>query len=88
MKTFKYSINGCELSIRLDEKQGTIANLLVDGAHPAVSTEDMPAYATVIALALLDHEVEVVHDDEPGTITIAPRETTVWNNPAGLINRL
>lgn len=84
MKTFKYHINGQELAIRLDEKQGTIADIAVDGAHPAISDEDMPAYVAVIALALIEHEVEVVHDDEPGIITLAPRSTS-WANPAELM---
>ncbi len=87
MKTFKYNINGQAFVIRLDEKQGTIADLLIDGEHPAVSEADMPAYAAVIALALIENEVEVVHDDEPGIITLAPSETT-WGTPSSLMNRL
>lgn len=84
MKTFKYHINGRELTIRLDEKQGTIADLAVDGAHPAIPDSDMPAYVAVIALALIEHEVEVVHDEEPGVITLAPRPSN-WANPAELM---
>ena len=53
MKTFKYNINGQTMTIRLDEKQGTIADLLIDGEHPVVSESDMPAYAAAIALALI-----------------------------------
>lgn len=30
----------------------------------------MPAYAAAISLALIEHEVEIVHDDEPGIITV------------------
>ena len=37
MKTFQYQINGHAVSIRLDDREGTIADLLVDGAHPEVS---------------------------------------------------
>ncbi len=87
MKTFKYNLNGQTLVIRLDEKQGTIADLQVDGQHPTVSEEDMPAYAAVIALALIENEVEVVHDDEPGIITLNPTSTS-WATPSSLINRL
>ena len=39
MKTFNYTINGSHLSIRLDEKSGTIAELQVDGKFP-IPTED------------------------------------------------
>lgn len=84
MRTFKYTINGKTLSVRVDEKQGTIADILVDGVHPAVPDEEMPVYAAVISLALIEHEVEIVHDEEPGVITLAP-STSVWGNVAGLL---
>ena len=84
MRTFKYTINGKALSVRVDEKQGTIADILVDGVHPAVPDEQMPVYAAVISLALIEHEVEIVHDEEPGVITLAP-STSVWGNVAGLL---
>jgi len=84
MRTFKYTINGKALSVRVDEKQGTIADILVDGVHPAIPDDKMPIYAAVISLALIEHEVEIVHDDEPGVITLAP-STSVWGNVAGLL---
>lgn len=84
MRTFKYTINGKALSVRVDEKQGTIADILVNGVHPAVPDEEMPVYAAVISLALIEHEVEIVHDEEPGVITLAP-STSVWGNVAGLL---
>lgn len=87
MKTFKYTIDGKELCIRLDEKLGTIADIEIDGAYPVVSEAEMPAYAAVIALALIENEVEVVHDDEPGVITLTP-QANVWAAPADLMNRL
>lgn len=87
MKTFKYNLNGQTLSIRLDEKQGTVADILVNGEHPAVAEEDMPAYAAVISLALIEHEVEVVHDEEPGVITLAPQSSD-WGHPSQLISSL
>ena len=75
------------MSIRLDDREGTIADLLVDGEHPQVSEERMPAYAAAIALALIEHEVEVVHDDETDIITFLPQESS-WNHPSQLMNRL
>ena len=87
MKTFQYQINGHAVSIRLDAREGTIADLLVDGEHPQVSEERMPAYAAAIALALIEHEVEVVHDDETDIITFMPQESS-WNHPSQLMNRL
>ena len=87
MKTFQYQINGHAVSIRLDDREGTIADLLVDGAHPEVIEERMPAYAAAIALALIEHEVEVVHDDETDIITFMPQESS-WNHPSQLMNRL
>lgn len=87
MKTFKYNFNGQTLEIRLDEKQGTIADLLIDGTHPAINEADMPTYAAVIALALIENEVEVVHDEEPGIITLTPTDTS-WATPGSLMNRL
>lgn len=87
MKTFHYTIGGKQLTIRLDEKQGTIANLLFDGQHPLPTEEEMPAYAAVISLALLAYDVEVVHDDEPGIITVEHHRTG-WNNPSALMMQL
>ena len=83
----QYPINGHAVSIRLDDREGTIADFLVDGEHPQVSEERMPAYAAAIALALIEHEVEVVHDDETDIITFLPQESS-WNHPSQLMNRL
>ena len=83
MKTFNYKIGGHDLVIRLDEKQGTIADFKVDGNYPTLSDEEMPAFAAVIALAIIEHEVEVVHDDEPGVITIGKlQHHTPWATPS------
>ena len=87
MKTFQYKLGSQTLTIRLDEKQGTIADFLIDGFHHQLTEEEMPAYAAVIALALIEHEVEVVHDDEPGVITVK-HHPTPWNNPAELMTQL
>ena len=87
MKTCHYTIDGKQLSIRLDEKQGTIAELLLDGQHPLPTEAEMPAYAAVISLALPAYDVEVVHDDEPGIITVEHHRTG-WNNPSSLMTQL
>ncbi len=88
MKTFKYTIDGHALNIRLDEKQGTIADLSVDGHHPTVTGDEMKAYAAVIALALIEHDVEIVHDEEPGVITLASRDVIYgWGHPSQLMNK-
>ena len=41
--------------------------------------------AAVIALALAQHELEVVHDDETDVITLSHHDTA-WNAPARLMN--
>lgn len=87
MKTFKYNLNGQTLCIRLDGKRETVAEILVNGERPTVADEDMPAYAAAISLALIAHEVEVVHDEEPGVITLAPRSSE-WGHPSQLITSL
>ena len=87
MKTFKYTIAGHAVTIRLDEKQGTIADLLVDDKHPAVDDKEMPVIAAVISLALIEYDVAVVHDDEPGIITLAP-QSSGWDNPSQLMASL
>ena len=81
MKTFKYNINGRELCIRVGGEEGTITDFLVDGKYPQIIEEKMPVYAAVISLALLEHDVEVVHDDEPGVITLQSSRST-WGSPA------
>ncbi len=86
MKTFQYQIGGHAISIRLDEKQGTIADFLVDGHHPTISEEEMKAFAAVISLALIEHDVEVVHDEEPGVITLSPQSSD-WAHPSQLMTQ-
>lgn len=87
MKTFQYNLGGQTITFRLDETKGTVADLLVDGNYPQPSEAEMPAYAAAIALALIEHDVEVVHDDEPGIITVQHHRTN-WNNPADLMSKL
>ena len=87
MKTFQYKLGEQTLTIRLDEKQGTTADFLVDGWHHQPTDAEMPEYAAAIALALIEHEVEIVHDDESGIITVEHHRTG-WNNPSDLMNQL
>ncbi len=87
MKTFQYKLADKVITIRMDEKLGSIADFLVDGWHHRPADEEMPAYAAVIALALIEHEVEIVHDEEPGIITVEHHRTG-WNNPSNLMNSL
>lgn len=86
MKTFQYTLGGKQLTITLSEKAGTITDIRVDGQHPVPADEEMSAYAAAISLALLAYDVEVVHDDEPGVITLAPKKTN-WANPSALISQ-
>ena len=56
MKTYKFHIDGRELSLRYDAGQGRLAQVLLDGESPKPSPEDMARYAAVISLAILEHE--------------------------------
>lgn len=87
MKTFKFRVGGQTLSISLHEKQDSIAEVLVDGEPHVPAADEMPAYAAAIALALIEHEVEIVHDDEPGFITVTSHHTH-WNDPATMMTQL
>ncbi len=87
MKTFKYNIGGRQLTVRLDDRRGTVDGLLLDGEPVGPAEEEMPAYAAVIALALIEHEVEEVHDEETGVITLRHQKTP-WNSPSAMMNRL
>lgn len=80
MRTYNFNIAGKAVSIRFDEKQGTLSSIQADGAAPVPAEADMPAYAAVISLALLEDEIEVVHDDEADVITLASRPSP-WSDP-------
>lgn len=84
MKTFKYNINGRELCIRVSGEESTISDILVDGEYPQVAESEMSAYAAVISLALLENDIEVVHDDEPDVITLQ-HHRSLWGNPVSLL---
>ena len=47
----------------------------------------MPRYATAVCLALLQYEVEEVHDDEETGITIT-HNGGFWSDPAEMFNKL
>ncbi|MBR1712140.1 MAG: hypothetical protein IJ722_01885 [Alloprevotella sp.] len=85
MKTYKYNIGGQELAIRFDKRNERVTEITVDGKCPAVTDEDMPRYAAVISLALLEHDTAVLHDDEPDVITVG-NQTSRWANPAESMN--
>lgn len=87
MKTFQYRFGGSLLTLRLDERNGSVGEILLDGVAPLPAESEMPAYAAAIALALIEHEVAVVHDEEPGIITVK-RYATDWNDPAAQMNSL
>ena len=87
MKTFKFKVGDNKIVIRLNEDRGTIADCLVNGFHHKPLDSEMPRYAAVIALALIEHEVEIVHDEEPGIITVENHRTG-WNNPMALMNQI
>lgn len=81
MRTFQYKLGDRLLSIAVNEAQGSVTGLLVDGEPLRPEAGEMPAYAAVIALALIEHEVEFVHDEETGLITVG-RHATPWSSPA------
>lgn len=85
MKVFKYTIDGKQLSIRLDVNGAKVSELTVDGVQPAVGSDEMARYAAVISLALLEHETAVMHDDEPDIITFGFQKSR-WANPAESMN--
>lgn len=78
MRTYKYRTNSSELTVTIDEKAGTVAQISStagDITLPDGCTEEMLA-----AVALAVHETlgAVVHDEESGVITYEGRHTQ-WN---------
>jgi len=86
MKTYKYNIGGQALTIRVDIERAAISDIRLDDAPLSVEPADMPPYVVAIALALLESDVEVVHDDEPDVITLQ-HAPTPWGNPAESLKR-
>lgn len=81
MKTYKYTIAGQPLTIRIKAGSGQVAEIAYNGQTPEVDAANMPAYAAAISLALLESDIEVVHDDEPDVITLSQSKSR-WSNPA------
>lgn len=80
MKYFKYVVGGKELVIKLDEDKQTVADIKVDGEALRPTEEEMPRYAAVMALALLQYDAEVIHDEEEGVLTIKSEHEN-WGAP-------
>lgn len=78
MKTLTYQIGGQTLTLTLDTERGTI---LEARGQDAPTDRELAELTAAAALALMEHEVEIVHDEEPGVITLKPR-ATAWNSPA------
>lgn len=53
MRTFKYNVDGRELSFTVSELQGTVTQFTVDGEQPVLSEEKMAEVAAVAALGLV-----------------------------------
>lgn len=87
MKKIVYHIGGQEIAIRLSGADVRVTEVTVDGQVPAVSPDDMPAYAAAAALALLEYEVEEVHDTEADILTLG-RKKSPWSSPGELMSQL
>ena len=85
MKTYKFTIEGRELSLRFDVNKGYLSEMRLDGEIPAIDAKEMPKYAAVISLALLEHDTAVMHDDETDIITLRGQKSR-WANPADSMN--
>lgn len=81
MKSYKFNLDGRELCIRFDERNGRVLETSLDGDVPKVLAEEMPCYAAAISLALLEQETAVMHDEETDVITLG-HKTSRWANPA------
>ena len=87
MKTLRYRVGSHDFRITLSEKTGNVVSVTTDG-HPHQPPADaMPRYATAVCLALLQYEVEEVHDDEETGITIT-HNGGFWSDPAEMFNKL
>lgn len=86
MKTYQYTLGGQKLTLTLSGEQAAVADILVNGQPLQPAADEMPAYAAAIALALIEHEVEIVHDNEPGVITVE-HHLTSWNDPTQQMNQ-
>lgn len=85
MKHYKFQLNGQAISLSFDDNSASLQDFLIDGKAPQVSDEQLPAFVAAIVLALFEHDIEVVHDDEPDVITLKPSQAG-WASPAELMN--
>ena len=86
MKVYKYNIGGKELVINVG-RPGKIASISYDGSPLGATEEEMPRYAGVIALALLQYDAAEIHDEESGVITVETSDSQ-WNSPMHKLNSL
>ena len=84
MKHYKFQLNGQAISLSFDDNSASLQDFLIDGKAPQVSDEQVPAFVAAIVLALFEHDIEVVHDDEPDVITLQHNRSS-WGNPVGLL---
>lgn len=85
MKHYKFQLNGQAISLSFDDNSASLQDFLIDGKAPQVSGEQLPAFVAAIVLALFEHDIEVVHDDEPDVITLKPNRAG-WASPVELMN--
>ena len=84
MKYFTYKIGDKVIRIRISDDDATISEITCNDAPLEVAEEEMERYVAVIFLALIQYQVEVIHDDESEIITLAPL-TNKWKSPRQFI---
>ncbi|MBR1838154.1 MAG: hypothetical protein IJ786_01180 [Bacteroidaceae bacterium] len=87
MKTIRYQVGQHDFRITLSEKTGSIVNVSCDGHPHRPAADVMPRYAAAICLALLQYEVEEVHDEEQTSITIT-HGGSAWSDPSEMFLKL
>jgi len=87
MKTIRYKVGEHDFRITLSEKDGNVISVTTDGKPHRPAPDVMHRYAAAVCLALLQYEVEEVHDDEATGITIT-HNGSAWNDPAEMFNKL
>ncbi len=87
MKTLRYRVGSHDFRITLREKDGSVVSVTTDGQPHRPPVDAMPRYAAAACLALLQYEVEEVHDDEQTGITITYNGGS-WSDPAEMFNKL
>lgn len=87
MKTFIFNIGGKLLRITINDFNGSLSKLTIDGVAPELSGEEMAHYVAVISLALIEEEQIEVHDDETDVITLE-KNRSHWGDPSDMFNTL